>query len=56
MISKNRALVSVYIAPLFLTSLEDYQELLIIRGIVFFSRNIFISEIYHRVEPIIILL
>ena len=38
------------------TSFEDFQELLVMRGIVSFRKNIFLDELCDRVDPVIILL
>ena len=52
--SINRVLVFIYKVSPLLASFEDYQELLIIRCIVSFSRNIFLAEVYHKIEHIVV--
>ena len=48
--------MSVYVAPLLLASFEDCQEIFVIRDIDLFSKNIFIANLYHKIDPIIIIL
>ena len=56
MISRNRGLVLIYVAPPLFASFEDFQELFIMGGIVSFSSNILFSGLGHRLELFIMLL
>ena len=55
MISKKCGWVFVYVAATFLARFEDYQELYIMRGIVSFSRIVFLAEVCHGMTTIVIL-